>query len=122
MPCGCLDEKRLGRVARSIIANDFENQIHQYATQVIRNVLSGQMDPVIAGLVLRRNTGMFINRAEPCDICKRDLKMAVEFDQLMIDAKTARLTYAASKWRAFKMFWRFQWNVLRAVLRWVIGI
>jgi hypothetical protein len=86
-------------------------------------ISTGRMDPVTALLVLRRRIGYFAEQLESCSICRRDIKMAEEFDQFMIDAKQARTTYfQTSKLKAFKMFAKFEWNLLRACLKWTVGI
>jgi hypothetical protein len=82
-------------------------------------IATGVLDPVTGLLVLRRRFGNVALEFEDCSICRKDIEMAMEFDQLMIDAKAARTEYLQrSHWRGFQMFLNFQMNVARACLRW----
>lgn len=84
-------------------------------------IASGSLDPVVALLVFRRRIGCIAEQFESCDICRQDIIMAETFDQYMIDAKHARLSWVGKRrWQALKMYAKFQWSILHGAWFWAI--
>ena len=129
-PCNCGKNKGatppkavLRAVRFATTADQFTQAVFPLIQDTGMQIATGVLDPVTALLVLRRRFGNTALEFEECKICKQDIEMAMELDQFMINAKAARIEYLQrSRWRAFKMFWRFEWNVARACLKWVFGI
>jgi hypothetical protein len=81
-----------------------------------------RVDTSIAVLMLRQQLADYAAALEDCKICRRDILMSKELDKLMIDAKGVRQTYFVNRWKGFKMFLRFEKNVLRAACKWVLHL
>ena len=86
-------------------------------------IAAGVLDPVIALLILRRRIGFVAEQLESCEVCRRDIQLGEEHDQMMINGKQTREEYrTGNRWRALVMFAKFEKNVLRACIKWVIGL
>jgi len=124
-PCKHCDEKAEGaRIPQAFLnvvkANRFTESVMQIVRESGFQIASGSLDPVTALLVLRRRVGFIAEQFEGCGVCRRDIVMSEEFDQYMIDAKQARLTWVGKRrWQALKMYARFQVNIVRGIFKWV---
>jgi adenylate cyclase len=129
-PCDCGKNKGatppksvLRAVRFATTADQFTQAVFPLIQDTGMQIATGVLDPVTALLVLRRRFGNVALEFEECKICKQDIEMAMEFDQFMINAKAARTEYLQrSRWRALVMFGKFQKNVLRACIKWVVGL
>ena len=122
-PCaGCKQPSNPQPIPRVISVETFERPVLEVLKNVLDLLERNKLDSVTALLVLRRDIGVIAGQLDECWICAKDLQMSVQFDSLMIQAKTTRETYKHSKWRAIKMFLAFEKNVLRAAIRWTLGI
>lgn len=101
-------------------ASAFASQMTSLVNDAGMQIASGSLDPVVALLVFRRRIGFIAEQFESCEICRRDIVMAEMFDQYMIDAKQARLSWIGSRrWQALKMYFKFQVNIVRGIFKWV---
>jgi hypothetical protein len=129
-PCKPCSEKSTITYASPDMFNDSkalrESPFYRALTPLLRDgarQVEGGVDPVVAAIVLRRRIGFEAERWEKCGVCRRDIVMAEDFDQYMVNAKQTRLTWVqGQRLQAAKMYWAFQKSVLRGVLKWVLGI
>jgi hypothetical protein len=104
------------RLGASMFVNSITNAAAMYAL----GLETGKLDPVTGFLLMRRDLAGIAERLEKCSVCRRDLRMAAQFDIYMIQAKEARTRWVGKrKWAAFKMYARFQTNIIRGILLWV---
>jgi len=124
-PCKGCDEKAKGiGIPRAFLnvakANHFTEGMMQIVRESGFQIAAGTLDPVTALLVLRRRVGFIAEQFEGCVVCRRDIVMSEEFDQYMIDAKQARLTWVGKRrWQALVMYGKFQVNIVRGIFKWV---
>lgn len=133
MPCPKCDEqkKKLAEaahiripqeVASAIAASRLANHIEMAAGTLVNTIARGNLDLVVAILIMRRDLGKFAERIESCAVCREDITMVREFDQYMINAKMARITFSERQQRrkALGMYWDFQKSVIYGAWIWAV--